>query len=244
MLLPRGDAHVLSDRSNGSGPVIDTLPREQLSETAAVLRYGGRGATSVIVCGAVQLEGLAGEMLMEVLPSVVVVRAAETGSVIDGVMALFAQEALASRPGTLTMMTRLADIVVLHAVRSWLDRSAEAAPSWLGALRDAQIGRAVALVHERPEEPWTVGLLADSVHMSRSAFAERFRSLVGTGPMTFVTRLRMHRATELLRAERATVGEIAVRLGYESEHAFSRAFKRHMGVPPGAARRASVPRGA
>lgn len=241
VLLPRGDAHVLSNLPGGSGQMIDSLPHEKISETASVLRHGGSGASSVVVCGGVEFEGFASQLLTEVLPSVVIVRrGADDGELMGGVMAAMAHEAMTSRPGVLTMMTRLADAVVIHAVRSWIETGAQGASGWLGAVRDPQIGRALALVHAEPETAWTVERLAESAHMSRSAFSERFSTLLGVGPMHFVTRLRMHRASELLRREPTTIAELAARLGYESEHAFARAFKRHMGIPPGAARRTAL----
>jgi transcriptional regulator GlxA family with amidase domain len=146
-------------------------------------------------------------------------------------------EALAPRPGGTTVMTRLADILVIHAVRSWLERSPEGRTGWVGALRDPQMGRALVLMHRQPEAAWTVASLAAGVHMSRSVFSERFTALVGMPPLLYLTRWRMHLATRWLRDERASLGQVANRLGYESEPSFSRAFKRHIGVAPGAIRR-------
>ena len=141
------------------------------------------------------------------------------------------------------MITRLADILVIQAIRSWIARDPAARSGWLGALRDPQIGRAIARVHDDPSAAWTVASLAASVGMSRSAFAARFTDLVGEPVMRYVARWQMHAALMWLREEDASVAEVANRLGYESEAAFSRAFKRVIGVPPGAARRGrAVPR--
>ncbi len=108
---------------------------------------------------------------------------------------------------------------------------------WLGALQDKQIGRAIALIHRDPAREWTVASLASELAMSRSAFAARFTELVGEPAMHYVARWRMHVALSSLKEENATVGELASRLGYRSEAAFSRAFKRIIGVSPGAVRR-------
>ena len=148
-----------------------------------------------------------------------------------------AAEARTLRPGGETVITRLADVLVIQAIRSWLARDPAARTGWLGALQDEQIGRAITLIQRDPARPWTIASLAYEVAMSRSAFAARFSQLVGEPPMHYVTRWRMHLALTWLKEDRATLGELALRLGYQSEAAFSRAFKRCMGVPPGAVRR-------
>src|SRR5688572_6097307 len=151
---------------------------------------------------------------------------------------LMAVEAREQRPGGETVITRLADILVIQAIRSWIAKDPAARTGWLGALQDKQIGHALALVHREPARPWTVESLANEVAMSRSAFAARFTALVGEPAMHYVARWRMHVALTWLKEEGAPVSEMAVRLGYESEAAFSRAFKRFLGFPPGAVRRA------
>ena len=142
------------------------------------------------------------------------------------------------RPGGETMITRLSDVLVVQALRAWLESDPAAQSGWLGALRDPQIGRAISLIHREPGRPWTVASLADQIPMSRSAFAARFTELVGEPAMSYVTRWRMHLAAAALRDEGATVAELADRFGYRSEAAFARAFKRVVGTPPGAVRRA------
>lgn len=137
------------------------------------------------------------------------------------------------------MMTRLADILVLQTIRAWLECDNNRQPGWLGALRDPDIGHALALIHHRAEEPWTVSSLAREIHLSRSVFSERFSRLVGLPPMQYVTQWRMHLASSWIREDHLSVSEVAYRLGYSSEAAFSRAFKRHLQVPPGVLRRGS-----
>jgi AraC-like DNA-binding protein len=127
---------------------------------------------------------------------------------------------------------------VIQAIRAWIERDPAAQTGWLGALRDRQVGPAIATLHREPARPWTVATLAAEAAMSRSAFAARFSELVGETPMQYVARWRMHVAHTWLQEDRATLGELAFRLGYRSEAAFGRAFKRFVGVPPGAVRRA------
>ena len=156
---------------------------------------------------------------------------------------LMASEARELRPGGEAVITRLADILVVQAIRSWLETDPAAQRGWLGALQDRQLGRAIALIHREPARPWTVASLARELAMSRSAFAARFTDVVGEPVMHYVARWRMELALTSLRDDNATVGELAGTLGYRSEAAFARAFKRIIGVPPGAVRRRPASRG-
>jgi AraC-like DNA-binding protein len=126
---------------------------------------------------------------------------------------------------------------VIHAIRSWIAQDPAAQTGWLGALQDKQIGRIISVIHREPARTWTLESLAAEAAMSRSAFAARFTQLVGEPAMRYVTRWRMHMALTWLKENDTPVAELSQRLGYESEAAFSRAFKRYVGVSPGAARR-------
>ena len=140
------------------------------------------------------------------------------------------------RPGGEAVVSRLCDIVVIQALRAWIEHDPAAQTGWLGALRDEQVGAAVALIHRHPEQDWTVAGLADRVAMSRSAFAARFTELVGEPVMRYLTTWRMQVALDRLQRSDASISAVAAEVGYESEAAFSRAFKRVVGVPPRAAR--------
>ena len=153
---------------------------------------------------------------------------------------LMAEETQRVLPGSEAVVSRLCDIVVIQAIRTWIERDPAAQTGWLGALRDQQIGTAIARIHSDPGHDWTVAALATEVAMSRSAFAARFTDLVGEPVMRYVTRWRMHTALDLLRGDDVTVAAVASQVGYESEAAFSRSFKRIMGTTPHAARRAAA----
>ena len=127
--------------------------------------------------------------------------------------------------------------LVIQAIRSWIEQDPTAQTGWLGALQDKQIGNAILAVQREPERTWSVATLAKEVAMSRSAFAARFKELVEETPMQYVTRWRMNVALTWLREGDLSLLEMAERLGYQSEAAFSRAFKRAIGVSPGVARR-------
>lgn len=240
VILPHCAGHHATDDPNiEPAPVMD-LPHAYLSPNYAVLRHGGGGVQVDLICGAVRLAHPAARSLIDVLPEVIHVDSSTSRRALEflpSVVGMIAAETAEPRPGGEAVVTRLCDILVISAIRSWLDTDPAARTGWLGALQDPQIGHAVALIHREPEHDWTVADLAATVAMSRSAFSARFSGLVGEGPMQYVTRWRMHVATDLLREEHLTVAVAAERLGYASEAAFSRAYKRTTGTPPGVVRR-------
>ena len=189
----------------------------------------------MVVCGVVRFDHPAADRLVKLLPKVIAVDAWSSPEVewIQSTLRLMAIEARERRPGGETVITRLADILVIQAIRSWIASDPAAQTGWLGALQDKQIGHAIALVHREPARPWTIESLANEVAMSRSAFAARFTEQVGEPVMHYVARWRMHVALTWLKEEGTAVSEMASRLGYESEAAFSRAFKRFLGFSPG-----------
>ena len=190
------------------------------------------------MCGAVRLEHPAARDLVRALPAIIVVGAGAPGEEwIQSTLRLLAAEARQPRPGGEAVITRLADIIVIQALRAWIESDPAARTGWLGALRDPHIGKAIGLVHADPARDWTVASLAGELSMSRSAFAARFTELVGEPAMQYVTRWRMHVAYAALQDGGVTVAQLADQLGYRSEAAFARAFKRVIGTPPGAVRR-------
>jgi AraC-like DNA-binding protein len=238
-LVPHGEGHRLASEPGTPAPRIDELRHDKVSDRYAILRHGGGGAATSLVCGAVRFDHPAAHHLVKLLPKVIHVEASSSPQVdwMQSTLRLMAVEAKELRPGGETVITRLADILVIQAIRSWIERDPAAQTGWLGALQDGQIGRAIALIHREPARPWTVVALANEVAMSRSAFAARFTALVGEPAMQYVTRWRMHVAVDWLKQDGAPLGELAGRLGYQSEAAFSRAFKRFIGVSPGVVRR-------
>ncbi len=241
-LVPHGAGHRLMDAPETKAAPLFDLPRELLSERYEVLCHGGGGAPATMICGAVTFDHPAALRVIELLPRLIVIEASgeptpQTEWIRDTVRFLMA-EAKAMKPGGDTVISRLADILVIQAIRSWLAEHPDARKGWLGSLQDKQIGHAIALIHRDPVRPWTVASLAEAAGMSRSAFAARFQEQVGETPIHYVRRWRMHVALDWMKGERAVpLSEIAERLGYESEAAFNRAFKRCLGMTPGRARR-------
>jgi len=239
-LVTQGAGHRLCSHPETPAPDILALPREELSERYEVLQHGGGGALTRMMCGAVRFDHPAARNLVALLPEIIYLDAAGAPDVVSmqGTVALIAAETRHVRPGGDAVITRLADVLIIQAIRWWIETDPSAQTGWLGALRDEQIGRALSLIHGDPARAWTVESLADELPMSRSAFAARFTDLVGEPVMQYLTRWRMRVALNALRDEGATVAELADRLGYRSEAAFARAFKRVIGVAPGSVKRA------
>ncbi len=238
VLLPHGAGHALSDRARGRVKPLDEMPLEEIGDRTYEMRAGGAGARTVLVCCSVSFDEPAVHPLLGLMPPMLLLRGGGAqDAVLPVLLDAMAEEALKKRVGAATVMTRLADVVITRVIRAWVESRSEDTDGWLAAIRDPQIGRALAAIHQRPGEPWSVESLADVARMSRSIFSERFASVVGVPPARYLARWRMHVASGWLRDDRVTVAEAAVRLGYDSEAAFSRAFKRFSGVPPSAVRR-------
>jgi transcriptional regulator GlxA family with amidase domain len=193
------------------------------------------------LCGVVRFDHLAAQRLIDSLPALVQIDSwsEDEASWLHSTLRFITREAGALRPGGETVITRLADILVIQALRAWLDSAPQATTGWLAALRDRQIGQALALMHAGPERDWSLASLAQAVGMSRSAFAARFTALVGEPALQYLTQWRLQLARAYLQDSPQPLAALATRVGYQSEAAFCRAFKRHFGVPPGRARRAA-----
>jgi AraC-like DNA-binding protein len=237
-LVPHGDGHQMASEPGMAGTKLFEIGHEQASDRYETLRLGGGGAATTAVCAVFEFDHPAASHLIKLLPRLIAVPSSKSPHTewIDSTLQLMADEAIEMRPGGETVITRLADILVIHAIRSWIAEDPAAQTGWLGALRDKQIGRSISLIHREPARDWTLESLASEAAMSRSAFAARFTELVGEPAMHYVTRWRMNMALTWLREDDVPIGDLSRRLGYESEAAFSRAFKRYMGVSPGAAR--------
>jgi AraC-like DNA-binding protein len=240
VLLPHGEDHQLADPPEGVATPLADLPYTTIGDSAALSRIGGGGEPALLICGNVRFSGPIANPVIDLLPRVLVIRREAHGSThawLETTLAMLGAEAMSLQPGAAAIMTRLTEILVLQTIRAWLERDLDEPRGWLTALRDPEIGQALALMHRQPEAPWTVVTLAREAHLSRSVFSQRFTRLVGVSPMQYLTRWRMQVASSWMREERLSASEAAYRLGYSSEAAFSRAFKRHVKAPPGAMRR-------
>jgi AraC-like DNA-binding protein len=234
-LVPRGQGHkLLAEKRSASVPFFD-LQREHHGDRFEVLRHGGGGSPATVICGAVRFEDAMARQLVSSLPQQIVIAANTTANWdwLATSLRLLSSEARERKPGGEAVITRLADILVIQAIRAWIAEDPAARTGWLGALQDKQLGQALVLMHEKPEQPWTLASLANEVAMSRSAFAARFSEHVGVPAMQYLANLRMTIAKLRLESEAPKLVELAQSLGYESEAAFSRAFKKWSGVAPG-----------
>jgi AraC-like DNA-binding protein len=232
VVFPRGSGHRLLSAAGQPADPVTPLPKEQIGPYSSVLRHGGGGEGTLLLCGGSSFVP-SDHPLVDLLPEVLTV--APTGH-LSGVVPILEAEAARPGAGSEPIVTRLSDVLITHAVRTWLETSAQAGDGWLGALRDEHLGRALELLHRAPEREWTVASLAAQARMSRSLFARRFTETVGQTPMEYVTHTRMRHATHLLRDLGLSQHQVATRVGYQSPAAFARAYKRVTGQTPGAAR--------
>jgi AraC-like DNA-binding protein len=201
------------------------------------LRSGGGGARSLIVCCTIGFEGPTANPLLDLLPSVILVRSTDhDGAEFAGLVSMMGREVEARRIGSATVMARLADIILTQAIRTWVETRTEELTGWLAAVQDPQIGAALARIHRSPGENWNVERLAEVAGLSRARFSHRFRNLLSVSPARYLQQWRLRLAAAWLRNGYMPVSQVAQELGYDSEASFSRAFKRFAGVPPGSVR--------
>jgi AraC-like DNA-binding protein len=237
-LIPHGSRHRLVSEPNVRAEPLFDLPIQKISERYERLQIGSAGELSQATYGVMRFEHAAAARLIAALPPVVRVEPwADEAGWMQSTLRLIEREARALRPGGETVITRLADVLVIQAIRAWLDSAPEARQGWFAALRDPQIGRALALMHREPEREMDVVSLAKYTGMSRSAFSARFSDLLGESPMRYLTRWRLDLARSSLRKANVSLAELAVQSGYQSDVAFCRAFKREFGVTPASVRR-------
>lgn len=251
VVFPQGDAHVLSS-APGLEPeritpdwVFATRHEPKPMPVAfhrGVREGGGTPVTeaeSILVCGFLGCDLRPFNPLVGALPRLLHLPAERAGGWVARVMDQAACESTERRPGADAVLERLAETVFVDTTRRYLDELPEDATGWLAGLRDRYVGRALALLHEEPEHPWTIDELGHRVGLSRSALHERFLRFLGEPPMHYLANWRIQVGSRLLRETGRTVADIALEVGYESEAAFSRAFKRLVGTPPAAWRRAA-----
>jgi AraC-like DNA-binding protein len=196
------------------------------------------GASTNIVCGFLGCDLRPYNPLVATLPRLLHLPASRDSAWIAASLQQAVDASYHRRPGSQVVLERISETMFVHAVGRYLDGLTDQSTGWLAGLRDRYVGRALALLHEAPAQAWTIEALGKDVGLSRSALHDRFVQMIGTPPMQYLTQWRMQLAARLLRESRASVASIALEVGYESEAAFARAFKRLVGAPPAAWRRA------
>lgn len=250
VMFPRGDPHVISSAPGMQAPPDDSDWRMTTRDAPkpitvayhrGVLRPGAplpaSEATSVVVCGFIACDLRPFNPLIASLPRLLHVPSKGVGQWVAQLLDQAVTESRGRRAGSAVVLERVSEVVFIDAARQYLESQPEDASSWLAALRDRHVGKAIGLLHELPAEPWTVDELGQRVGLSRSALHERFVQLVGLPPMQYLTHWRIQLGAGLLRDSEAKVAAVAQEVGYDSEAAFARAFKRVVGAPPAAWRR-------
>jgi AraC-like DNA-binding protein len=250
VVFPLGDAHVMSSapgmRAQPAAASffeahLDALPLRityegtQLQPTAPPVEDR---ASTTVVCGFISCDVKPFNPLIAALPRMLRLHDADAGGWITRFLQHAVAESHAGRPGSAVMLARMSVMLFVDAVRRYADALPGDGGGWLAGLRDRFVGRALALLHERPAHPWSIDELGRQVGLSRSALHERFVQFTGQPPMQYLAQWRMQLACGLLRSSNAPVAAVALDVGYDSEAAFTRAFKRSLGVPPAAWRRA------
>jgi AraC-like DNA-binding protein/mannose-6-phosphate isomerase-like protein (cupin superfamily) len=240
VMLPFGRGHTVRDRLR---PVevlsLEQILREHPVDGGARLRYGGRGRRTLLVCGGFALTDALPARLLAVLPPVVKLDA-RAGGWVEPLLDVLCQAADDGAPGASAVFAKIADVFLTQALRGYLLSAERAGLVQVAPLQQPSIARAIELMRNHAEQPWSIARLAQDVGMSRTLFSARFRSLVGQSPMRFLARLRISQAAGSLATTNDTLYAIAHRAGYESEASFSKAFRREFGTSPGAYRRQSI----
>jgi AraC-like DNA-binding protein len=233
ILLARGTSFVLRDSPR-------TRPRRTFREigpgaNSNVAHYGGGGAPTTIVCGSLSFDRASLKPITQLLPSFILIKADQAHTLaLHTTMQALASEMAEQAPGSEVVATRLAEVLFIQAIRTHIASGAEwRNKGWLRAIFDPQMGTALSAIHGNVDTPWTVESLAEAAGMSRSAFAARFKELLGQTPLEYVTEWRMQKAMQLLQQRDKKLIDVAQSVGYESDAAFSKAFKRVVGASPG-----------
>jgi AraC-like DNA-binding protein len=239
VMFPHGDPHTLS-AGPGTNPVENAALLQRITTgDLSPMQAGGGGAVTRFVCGYLTLDPLLCGPILESLPPIVKVnvRTDRAGHWLEQSIMHLLEEAVSDRAGSDAMLAKLSEALFVDTVRRYVAGLPDQTTGWLAGARDPVVGKSLALLHRRPEHPWTIAELATTVGVSRSSMVERFTRYLSDPPMTYLTRWRLRLGAQALTSSSKGVADVAAAVGYESEAAFNRAFKRTFGVPPAQYRR-------
>jgi AraC-like DNA-binding protein len=234
VIFPHGDPHVIEN-----GPATRTLdlsaelPRI-FSQGLRLWRLGGGGETTKFICGYMACEPRLSQVFLSGLPRVfkVSVRNDTSGRWLENSLRFSVDQVNQSGPGQEAVLAKLSEALFIETLRAYVAQLPPAQTGWLAGARDPHVGKGLALMHRDPARPWTIATLAKEVGASRSVLAERFRHYLNESPIAYLTSWRLQLGAQLLSSTTHPVTQIAGEVGYESEAAFNRAFKREFGIPP------------
>src|SRR5262245_19087581 len=234
VLMPRNDLHLMGS-DLGMPPVMSSeVIQPPKNGGLFTIRHGGNGACTRMVCGFLGCDGAESNPVLASLPPALKLNL-EKGGAAEWIRSTFhyaAEEVAAGRPGSETVLAKLSELLFVETVRRYVENLPDSQTGWLSGLRDTHVARALALLHRDIARPWTVDELGREVGLSRSALADRFIRLIGVPPMHYLGNWRMQGAMQKLRDTSASLAQVADMVGYESEAAFSRAFKKTVGTAP------------
>jgi AraC-like DNA-binding protein len=238
VIFPEGDAHRMTSEP-GLAPAAGARLDEVLARRPRQLAYGGGGKATRLVCGYLACDARLARILLAGLPALlrVNVRGSNAGIWLEASIRYALAEARSPRPGGAGVLAKLAEVLFIEVLRLYMNEQGDGRTGWLAGVGDRIVGAALHCLHKNPAHPWTLEELAREANTSRSVLAERFRDLVGTSPMQYLTQWRMLLAANLLRRSNAPLARVAEEVGYHTDTAFSRAFRREYGLPPVAWRR-------
>lgn len=230
-LLPRGDAFRLRDKLLSDAVDFEVALH---SLKGRLLRYGGDGEKTTIVGGRFIFADHSYPGILDLLPPLIHFKVSENElAALEATIMLLAKETTEPTLGSNIMVDRLADIFFIQSLRAYVLAEAQREVGWVGAVGDEKLTSAIRLMHNEIEYDWTIAALASRVGMSRAVFAARFKAKIGTSPMSYLTRFRLIKARKLLKQSSMSIAQIAAKVGYTSEAAFNKAFRRELGMPPG-----------
>ena len=235
VLLPSGAPHIVGSDRSGPARLWDRVSKAQARNAAGEIVLAGKGGSTHLICAAYEYDREVAHPFLSLLPPLLVVPRADLPSAgaVQSTLQLLGHELTARSAGSATVVDRLIDVLFVHVIRAWVAAQRDNGSSWLLALRDPGVARVLTIMHASPATAWTIERLAAEANLSRATLTRRFTALVGEPPLAYLTRWRMDLAARDLRETADAVGAIAHRVGYDSEFAFSRAFSRLRGRPPG-----------
>jgi AraC-like DNA-binding protein len=234
VMIPHGDPHIMEN-----GPVTTTVDdSHQLAQVLAqglkLWRAGGGGEVTKFVCGYMACEPRLSQIFLSGLPSIfkISIRNDASGRWLEDSIRFSVNQAGASRAGGEAVLAKLSEVLFVETLRAYITQLPSEQTGWLAGARDSEVGKTLALMHRNPARPWTLAGLAREAGVSRSVLAERFRYYLGEPPMSYLTRWRLQLGAQMLASTSYSVAQVAADVGYESEAAFNRAFKREFEIPP------------
>ncbi|HTR67797.1 MAG TPA: AraC family transcriptional regulator [Terriglobales bacterium] len=234
VMIPHGDPHIM-ENGPPTKPVDDSGQlAEVLNHGLKLWRCGGGGEVTRFICGYMACEPRLSQVFLSGLPPVfkVSIRNDPSGKWLENSIRFSVDEADPSRAGGEAVLAKLSEVLFVETLRAYITHLPPEQTGWLAGARDAEVGKTLALMHRNPAHPWTIATLAGQAGVSRSVLAERFRHYLGEPPMAYLTRWRLQLGAQMLASTSYSVAQIALEVGYESEAAFNRAFKREFTIPP------------